>query len=133
MTQVLDAVQQAEKRALKRLKSQGYAKYPGEAVLKAAAAVEQIKMQAIDKTDTTLIQRSQLAANILAGYTEAQKEKLEPKAKGYMAMVEQTIAFSTAFMAQGLTIIANRGKEIEFESEAEEGDDEDDLGGGGEG
>ena len=124
MPEVLDAVQQAEKRALKKLKAEGYAKMPSESVLKAASAVEQIRMQAIDKTDTTLIQRSQLAANILAGYTEAQKEKLEPKAKGYMAMVEETIAFSTAFMAQGLTIIANRGKEMEFEPEPGDVDEE---------
>ena len=74
MPEVLDAVQQAEKRALKKLKAEGYAKMPSESVLKAASAVEQIRMQAIDKTDTTLIQRSQLAANILAGYTEALKE-----------------------------------------------------------
>jgi|HubBroStandDraft_4_1064222.scaffolds.fasta_scaffold00042_72 hypothetical protein len=130
-TTTLSTEQQAEKRALKRLRAEGYAKMPSEAVLKAAKELEQIRMQAIDKTDTTLIQRAQLASNILTGYTESQKEKLEPKAAGYMEMVETTIAFSTAFLSQGSEIMANRGKECEIPDDEEEDDDEP-LGGGDE-
>jgi hypothetical protein len=130
-TTTLSTEQQAEKRALKRLRAEGYAKMPSEAVLKAAKELEQIRMQAIDKTDTTLIQRAQLASNILTGYTESQKEKLEPKAAGYMEMVETTIAFSTAFLSQGFEIMANRGKECEIPDDEEEDDDEP-LGGGDE-
>lgn len=129
MTQILDQQQQAEKRALKRLKEQGYAKMPSEGVLDKATKLEQTRMGALDKTDATLIQRAQLAANILAGYTEVQKEKLEPKATGYMKMVEATIAFSERLMTQGVEIMAKRGKEFEFPDEEEE----DDLGGGGNG
>jgi hypothetical protein len=125
---VMTPEQMAEKRALKRLKAEGFAKMPSESVLKAAATIEQTRMQAIDKTDVTLIQRSQLAANILAGYMEVQKEKLEPKAKGYMAMVETTIAFSEALLAQGIKLIAARGTEVEVPDEDEE--DDDPLGGG---
>lgn len=125
MSETLTPEQRAETRAMKRLKSEGYAKMPSPEVLQKAIGLEQVRMQAIDKTDTTTIQRAQLAANVLAGYIEVQKEKLEPKAAGYMKMVESTIAFSTKLFAQGVELMENRGKE--FEVREEEEDDEIDL------
>lgn len=125
MPELLTPEKRAEQRALKRLKSEGYAKMPAPDVLAKATALEQVRIQAIDKTDTTLIQRAQLAANVLVGYTEVQKEKLQPTAAGYMQMVEATIAFTTDLMVQGRELVAARGKEFEIESEDEE-DDEDD-------
>ena len=128
MTQVLDQTQQAEKRALKRLKAEGYAKMPNENVLKAAAAVEQVRLQGIDKTDTALIQRANLTANVLMQHTELLKEKIEPQAKGYMEMVEAHVAFATTLAKQGVEIAEKRGKEFEVPDEDE--DDDEPLGGG---
>lgn len=128
MTQVLDQTQQAEKRALKRLKAEGYAKMPNENVLKAAAAVEQVRLQGIDKTDTALIQRANLTANVLMQHTELLKEKIEPKAAGYMEMVEAHVAFATTLAKQGVEIAEQRGKEFEVPDEDE--DDDEPLGGG---
>jgi hypothetical protein len=85
--ETLTPEQRAENRAKKKLKAEGYARMPSEAVLRAAATLEGVRLNAIDKTDTTTIQRANLAANVLAGYIEVQKEKLEPKVAGYDAMV----------------------------------------------
>ena len=122
MTQVLDPQQIAERRAMKRLKSEGYAKMPSEKVLEQAAKIEMIRASGIDKSDTAIAQRLQIVNNVLAHHVEVQKEKLEPRAKGYMEMVETCIAFTITLAKQGIELMENRGKEFEVPDEEEEED-----------
>jgi hypothetical protein len=110
----------AEKRALKKLRAEGYARMPNPDVLRAATDYERAKQASLTQIDQTLATRAQFAGMVLGNEVVS---KSLPRDK-FDALAENARAFFEAFIAQSVKLIAERDDLAAVSAEeATEGDE----------